>query len=90
MIFEKFIGYFGIKDNIAWGIAVVCINCGLSAFLLVRLFKIQFNWKLIFVFSINGYMLFSEPFFYIFMHRISALNWPIFFNKRCLFALCSF
>ncbi|MEO7523338.1 MAG: acyltransferase, partial [Ferruginibacter sp.] len=66
MIFAKFIGYFGIKGSIAWVIAIVFVNCSFSALLLIRLFKLQFNLRLVIVFCLYCYLLFSEPFFYIF------------------------
>ncbi|HWK02895.1 MAG TPA: acyltransferase [Puia sp.] len=66
MIFAKLIGYSGIHGSIACVIAIVCMSCALTALLVIRVLKLKFNWQLMLVFAAYCYLLFSEPYFYIF------------------------
>lgn len=79
LIFAKFVGNFGIAGSIAWVIALVSINVGLSALLIKRILNITFSWLLIAAFTGYCYLLFSHPYFYIFYAQDMGAQLSYFF-----------
>ena len=66
LIFAKLIGNFGIKGSIASVILLVCINVGLGALLIKRILNINLSALLLVSFVVYCYLVFSQPYFYIF------------------------
>ena len=66
MMFAYFIGCFGIYGSTAIVVLLTILNCALSVTLFRRMLQIDFKWPLIAVFLIYTYLVFSEPYFYIF------------------------
>ncbi|GGK78164.1 hypothetical protein GCM10011405_27450 [Rufibacter glacialis] len=64
--FMKIIGYTGIQGSIACVIALVCINTALGALLLKYIFKIPITKLFLLFFILYCFLLFSQPYFYIF------------------------
>jgi peptidoglycan/LPS O-acetylase OafA/YrhL len=79
LIFAKFVGNFGIAGSIAWVIALVSVNVGLSVLLIKRILNIAFNWLLIIAFAGYCYLLFSHPYFYIFYAQDMGAQLSYFF-----------
>lgn len=79
MTFMKIIGYTGIHGSIACVIALVAVNCVLAALLIKRIFNLSFNWKLVAGFSIYCFLVFSQPYFYIFYAQDIGTHLSFFF-----------
>jgi peptidoglycan/LPS O-acetylase OafA/YrhL len=79
MIFSKFIGYSGIHGSIACVVALVCVNCALTALCIKSIAKMAFSPQLIVVFTAYCYLLFSSPYFYIFYAQDIGAHLSYFF-----------
>ncbi len=66
LFFLKLIGYLGVHGAILFTIINVAINCSLSAFVFLRIFRIPFRAPFIFSFCCYCFLLFSQPYFYTF------------------------
>ncbi|WP_049631518.1 acyltransferase [Cellvibrio sp. pealriver] len=62
----KFTGYFGHPGSVAWVVAVVFLNCALTALLAKRLLRLDFDRKFVLFFALYCFLLFTQPYFYTF------------------------
>ena len=62
----KFGGYFGHAGSVAWLVAMVFLNCALTALLFKRLLVLSIDWRFYLVFALYCYLLFTQPYFYTF------------------------
>ena len=87
LFFIKFTGYFGIQGSMAWVIALLSANCALTGILINRIFKLRFGWKLVAVFAVYCYLLFSQPYFYTFyiQNTPAQLSYLFLITGACFF-----
>ncbi|MGV8834781.1 acyltransferase family protein [Cellvibrio sp.] len=62
----KFGGYFGHAGSVAWLVAMVFLNCALTALLFKRLLALTIDWRFYLFFALYCYLLFTQPYFYTF------------------------
>jgi len=62
----KFTGYFGHLGSVAWVVAVVFLNCALTALLARRLLRLDFDRRFLLFFALYCFLLFTQPYFYTF------------------------
>jgi peptidoglycan/LPS O-acetylase OafA/YrhL len=64
--FERLTGYFGIRGSVACVILVICLNGALTALLLKKALRIPWSWILVLAFLLYCYLMFSQPYFYVY------------------------
>lgn len=64
-IFFDAIGHLGIRGAMLAVIAVVLLNCALTAALFRRVVEIEFGWRFLMAFAIYVFLVFTHPYFYI-------------------------
>lgn len=62
----KFTGYFGHPGSVAWVVAVVFLNCALTALIAKDFLRLEFDRKFILFFALYCFLLFTQPYFYTF------------------------
>lgn len=66
VIFLDAIGHFGIRGGMLAGIAIVQLNCALTAALIRRVVGIEIGWYFLQAFAVYVFLVFAHPYFYVF------------------------
>lgn len=79
VLFLGAIGHLGIRGAMLAVIAVVLLNCALTAALFRRIAKIKMGWGFFSAFAVYAFLVFSHPYFYVFYvyDAFSALSYAL-------------